>query len=175
MKPSKYFTLSLVFTLACAITSTAQSGIKIETEYDRFEDTTTVAFRYIRINGAGFDGLTFNAGFQCQGSTSFCQPAAVALVFVIINKGESYRQPAKLTVLADGERFPIGYMKNIGVEDMRPRLNITITSLSILVPRDAFLKIADADKVEMKLDDTIFTLGAEHRLALYSLSLRTKL
>ena len=144
--------------------------VRGEWGYDRSKDETIIAFHYLRVNDTSFDGLLFNAAFKCPGYVRSCQPGEVVLQLIIVNKGESYQSPGWLVVRADGERLFSGIMKNIMVEDMRPQLNITMTTLGILVPRDTFLKMARARKVEMKLDDTPLELSMDHRTALYSLS-----
>jgi hypothetical protein len=167
----KHLTLAIAFVLVCAASSIAQQTFKIDTKYDRFEDQTSISLQPMKISGGLYDGINIGITFVCLGDVRSCQPEKVFFGFIVVLKGTIYDLPANLIVLADGERFPLGNMSNFGSAEVPPRgWNIIATTLGVVIPRETFLKIARAKKVEMKLDDTELELNMEHRTAVYSLS-----
>lgn len=144
---------------------------KIEWKSDRFENQTLVQLDFMQITGGKFDGIHMNAAFICPGLwVRSCKPDNVLLGMLVVLKGAKYDLPGKLTVLADGERLPLGNMRNVGAVNVMPEWDIIGTSLATLISRDTFLKITKAKRVEMKLDYTEFELNSEQHAALYSLS-----
>lgn len=166
----KHLILATNLLLAFGVSSMAQKLGHIEGDYDRFEDKTLVQLDFMQITGGKYEGIHLNAAFKCPGNTQICKTEHFYLGILVVLKRERYDLPANLIVLADGERFPLGKMLRVQTIDMMPGWNIIGTSLLVHIPRDAFLKITAAKKVEMKLDDTEFELNSEHRTALYTFS-----
>ncbi len=160
----KHLTLSAALVLACAVASIAQTP-KIDSEYDRFEDKTNVQLDFMQVTGGKFEGILVNAAYQCLGDVLYCKPERVYLGVLVVLKGYKYDLPADLIVLADGERFSLGKMLNLGTVDMLPGWNIGGTSLLVGMPYETFQKIAKAKKVEMRLDSTEVEFQEAHRSA----------
>lgn len=186
----KHLTLAIAFTLACTIASMAQEQGKLDTgttnnrtpqtskfsrRYDRFEDKTFFQLTGVQVAGGKFDGIFISATCVCPGDVKSCAPETVLLGVLVVLKGATYDMPGNLTVLADGERYPLGQMTRLATADMLPGWNITGTQLATAVPLSTFIKIAAAKKVEMKLDSTEFELGEAHRQALSRFVGRTTL
>ena len=162
----KLLTLSTALALVCSVSSIAQQTPQIDSKYDRFEDKTTVQLDFMQVTGGKFDGIHVNAGYQCKADVLYCKPERVYLGVLVVIKGGRYDLPANLIVLADGERFPLGKMVNLGTIEMTPPgWNIVGTSLLIGMPYETFQKIANSKKVEMKLDETEFELRDSQRSA----------
>jgi hypothetical protein len=109
--------------------------------------------------------------FKCPGDARYCLPDKIGLGLIVIIKGARYDLPGRLTVLADDERFQLGEMTNLGSTEAPPLgWNIIATSFAVTISPADFAKIAKAKKVEMKLDQFEFELGADQKTALYTIS-----
>lgn len=167
----KHFTLAITFVLTCAAASMAQQVVDITTKYDRFENTTMIHLKPMKIIGGLYDGVHLGVSFKCPGDVRFCQPDKIALGFIVVLKGARYDLPGQLTILADDERFRLGEMANLGSTEVPPRgWNIMATTLFTTITPVDFIKIAKAKKIEMKLDQFEFELNSDQKTALYSIS-----
>jgi hypothetical protein len=176
----KHLTLSAALMFACAVASIAQQTSQINTKYDRFEDRTSVILDYMLVTSGkladvyeGKNQIELGAAYQCLGNVKSCKPDRVNLSAIVTTNEHEYRGPARLNVLADGERLSLGNMKNLGKAGEQPALSLFNTVLLIDMPYETFVKFAKANKVEMKLDDTEFELNKEQRSAFSDFALLT--
>ena len=167
----KHLTLAVALLLACAASSMAQQAADITTKYDRFENTTLIQLKPMKITGGLYDGVQLGVAFKCLGDAKSCLPDKVGLGLIVVMKGAKYDLPGRLTVLADDERFQLGEMTNLGSTEVPPLgWNIIATSLVTTISPTDFAKVAKAKKIEMKLDQFEFELNADQKTALYSIS-----
>lgn len=166
----KHLILSAIIMLACAVGSMAQKVGNIEAKYDRFDNTTLVQLDFMKVTGKDIEGIYINAAFKCQGEVKICRPEKIYMGLSVLLEGARYDLSANLTVLADGERFPLGNMLRVQTENVFPERNMISTLFIVAIPRNDFLKIAKSKKVEMQLDTTEFELTLAQRSALYGLS-----
>src|SRR5258708_29942849 len=151
----------------------AKNDWEISTQYDPNGDRTVVMLEPMLVyEGEGIcrDGLRFLAEFSYAGRKPQ-RPEAIALGF--------FTDPLSgiagnlLTAIADDERLPLGKMtlKHDAFHQWPGCRNLYDTT-GVLVPRETFLKIVRARKVEVRANDRVLHLTEKHFAALSELASR---
>ena len=171
MRPARTL-LALTTILACLSSARAQS---LRTNYDRFEDVTTVTTDVIRIKTLEqnerregklvlvrpempFFEFSMMAMYKFSGKQKPERPAWFILGAVTKSRNWVFHGDADLYAIADGERLKVGRMSHSGVvENFLSVVSVKETLLGF-APAETFLKTANAKKVEMRLGRFEFEL-----------------
>jgi len=169
----KQLTLSIMFALSCALTSMAQEPSHVDRKYDRFKDKTSLVLDYMLVANGTFEQIykgqpmiQLSAVYQCPGDVQTCKPEQVYLTMLVTTNEHEYKLPGRLIILADGKRYPLGIMQNLGKAGEAPTFALFSIVLMVEVPYQTFVDVVTSKKVEMQLDDTEFELSKEHTSAL---------
>ena len=188
--------LCVFLTLAaalCAPSAAGQSapspdhGGKIESNYDGFARETVVALRRMTVTCEGVRGLqstvkgvcvSLQAALHCPGKQlDYVRHATLRLTFE--TKDWDSRHPLNqrdLSAVADGETLRLGRMTLVSnavsegwfAEDAKEVLEVS-------VPYELFLKLAQAEHVELSVGRTTFALRDKNVAALRDLNNRVRL
>ncbi|HEX7175413.1 MAG TPA: hypothetical protein VF240_09155 [Pyrinomonadaceae bacterium] len=161
-------------------------GGKIEMKYDGFNLETVVALRKMQVtcgSGKGFKDISKDVcvslavWLHCPGQQlDFVRRARVQLIFEA-EEWDRRHTPAErgLVVVADGETLRLGSMSLVSNEVGSGLLvDKSKEVLEISIPYDAFVKIARADSVEMRVGADAFPLRDKNVAALRDLNSRVK-
>jgi hypothetical protein len=127
----KHTTTLLVLLLSTA--SFAQTYNNIETEYDKFKDTTSVT-----LESRIFTDLSFYLSSSFDGKNRTSMPKTVSAFFISLNKYDEYFTSYSCIFLADDKRIRLDAKKYIENE---------ISSFSLNT--EDLKKIANSKKVEV--------------------------
>ena len=162
-------------------------GGKIESNYDGFNHETVVALKRMSVTCEAVRGLqsalkgvcvSLQASLHCPGKQlDHVRRATIRLTFEA--KNWDARHPTnerELSAVADGETVRLGRMKLVsqGVsegwfdEDAKETLEVSI-------PYESFLKLAQAEYVELSVGKTTFPMRDKNLAALRDLNNRVKL
>ena len=164
---------------------TPEHGGVIESKYDGFNSETVVTLKKMKVSCGGksikntLKGscVSLVASLHCPGSQlNYVRYAKLQLVFE--TKDWDKRHPLgerDLVAIADGERVKLGTMKLVNqdidsvqfVDFMRELLEVSVTY-------QQFMKLAQAQSVEMQVGKTQFELRDKNLLALKDLNNRVK-
>lgn len=145
---------------------TFKHKFKIVSKFDKFQDMTNYFLEPMPVA----NGISVGGGFFHKGK-ELTEPVILAL-FSVTSESEGWRfldgRSRNLTFLVDGESLKLGeMMRNGDVE------NGGVTEyLNFPIPTDKFLKIVNADKVEVQVGTTEFALKESHLEALRDLASR---
>jgi hypothetical protein len=149
-----------VLFVSCAAAAQAQEtqGQSVKVNYDAQKDITQITLNPMILVSRKFEELRLGAMTSYKGKVKV-EPKEVALIFVSlsamdVNKYESTRQ---LTVVADGQRFPLGETQR----SKQAQNGLFIESMAAIVPFDMFLRICRAKDVTMKLGLTTVKLSTQ--------------
>jgi hypothetical protein len=138
--------LSITFLiLIFLVLSSAQTNNKVEIEYDRFKDWTTVSIRLPILSDLS---LKFSDIFDGKKRTS--TPKNVSLYFISSDIEEDYFASSSCIFLVDDQRIDLGYGKYLASRD--------VELLSFSISLENLKKIANAKKVEYQIGRTTLTL-----------------
>ncbi|HZS49023.1 MAG TPA: hypothetical protein VFC63_28390 [Blastocatellia bacterium] len=144
------------------------SDVKIETKYDGAKDTTTVGFEELMVSNTATEKLILSVEGSYSGKTAPKKhPDDVVLILSCLNRnGYKYPKAMVLLITADGKQLPSVLMLNFD----RQRLDEDyLETLGTRMKYDTFFATAQAKKVEMKLNDTVFSLNEQHIKKLHDL------
>lgn len=148
----------------------AETG-KIETSYDRIKKLTTVALIPMQVYGEplfssqyiGSDQASFSASFTHLGRTLRAQPKRVLFSLTSTSQDWKYSDFRKLSALVDGRRLNLGPMEHVPSFTVRASTNgnsddYISQGIDISVPYRTFLRIANGEKVRIRMGPREFEL-----------------
>jgi hypothetical protein len=165
----------------------SEHGGKIESTYDGFAHETVVALRRMSVTCEAVRGLqstlkgvcvSIQASLHCPGKQlDYVRRATVRLTFE--SKNWDSRHPAaerELSAVADGETVRLGRMSLVsqGVSESWFAED-TKETLEVVVPYEAFLKLALSARVELSVGKTTFPMRDKNVAALRDLNNRVDL
>lgn len=160
------FTLKIaVFLMAFHGLVLAEESANITSEYDKFEDKTTVKLKDMPVG----DRLQVQAYFTYEGDAIKGNPQKVNLIFISQRNRAGYADSNPLIfILDDKDRVNIG---NIGrTSSVMTGYSVTVLELmQASIPIKTFIKMANSQKIEGKLFDTVFSFNESQINALRSL------
>ena len=145
----------LGFSLVCGSVSTSVAqeakDKSIHTEYNAENDVSQLTLNPIIIASRKFEELRLGAVAAYKGKVK-TRPEAVALVFLSLSKSDvdKYEAARKLTIVADGQRFPFGEAQR----SKQTTNGLFIETLTISIPIDVFLRVFRSKEVSLKLGIT---------------------
>ncbi|HEY6121501.1 MAG TPA: hypothetical protein VIV66_16190 [Pyrinomonadaceae bacterium] len=152
----KYFilsalTLSPVGSLQARSFAQEPKDKLIHTEYNAENDVSQLTLNPIIIASRKFEELRLGAVAAYKGKVK-TRPEAVALVFLSLSKSDvdKYEAARKLTIVADGQRFPFGEAQR----SKQATNGLFIETLTISIPIDVFLRVFRSKEVSLKLGFT---------------------
>jgi hypothetical protein len=179
--------------LTCAVTILAQDSqqlipskrkfkhnTKIESKYDRSKDQTMVYIdpyhdssgpvRYFDL----LENVILTAGFRYPGKTLTSIPEVIELGVITNSRlGWFFGGSRDLVVIADRKEVFTGPLNMVSKN--RPNGATYVEILSLALPTDVFLKIANSNAVEMRAGPQVqFKLATEHLEAFRDLASRMK-
>ena len=175
MRTTAYLLLSSLF-FSCAINIAAQDSSpltkqrvklkhksRIGFKYDKFKDQTTVRVGPYFMTGGMEYAMTNSqfemiAAFSVPGQKLVKPVGSVTLAFESKSKEWKFLNERNLYALVNGERLNLGE----AVRDSDVRRGGVSEFLSVSVPYETFIKIANGKTVEMKLGEKEFKLKDEH-------------
>ena len=155
----------LVLIVSCTSTGTFQKH-GVQTEYDRFEDSTTISANSAMVYTASLPmhQIQVSAFASCSGE-EVCEPNRIRMNFSSISSGWMFLNLYPITFLIDGEaiRFEeddINAIRNtLGGDNVSESLYFSINS-------QLFNKIAFSEKVEVKIGIVDFEMTHARRESL---------
>lgn len=129
----------------------------IKVEYNAQNDVTQITLNPIIIASRKLEELRLGTVAAYKGKVK-TRPEAVALVFLSLSKSDvdKYESARKLTIVADGQRYPLGEaQRSKQVEN-----GLYIETLTISVPIDDFVRIFRSKDVSLKLGVTQVELSS---------------
>lgn len=154
---------------------------RISIKYEKSTDETVVQLNPILVSDEEYfasaylltvHNLFMQAYFTYPGKTPSA-PASVIMSFVSLKHGERfYQKDRNLSFTVDGALLEIGEAQVIQFQAMGD--NVLKEVLSIAVPYDNFMRLANAKKIKMKLGKTEWDLKKKHLKALSELASRTQ-
>jgi hypothetical protein len=165
------------FSMAQSAAPSPQSKdkINIKKRYNKSKQITTIQTETIRIHGPRIStgnarvnnfGLSMMASYSYPGTTPV-RPESVTLTFMSTELSEAFDHKRDLIITADGEVFRLGKMDywrlpvHIGIVEER---------LSLAIPSDVFMRIANAKNAHAQLGEDSFNLREKHLKNLWSLA-----
>ncbi len=152
----KYFiltalTLSWVFSLDGRSLAQEPKDKLIHLEYNAEKDVSQLTLNPIVIASRKLEELRLGAVAAYKGKAK-TRPEAVALVFLSLSKSDvdKYEAARKLTIVADGLRFPLGEAQR----SKQAANGLFIETLTISIPIDVFVQIFRSKEVSLKLGIT---------------------
>lgn len=151
-----------ILLLTLVLLTPAQDG-KLQIKYERIEDRTNVSTPAKWIKGTT---LSIQAYLNHSGKSLESPAEAVGLVFYSSSSNWKYLSAAdsRLFVLTDKERFSLDIpsRKSEITSSRRPYSRVGVSERLIFkLTLENLKRITQASKVEMKLGDQTFTLGAD--------------
>ena len=161
-------------------------GGKIEAKYDGFNFETVVTLKKMNVTCGGMKGfkdarmdtcIHISVSLHCPGrQLDFVRRATLRVVFEA-DDWDARHPPEKrdLTVVADGETIKLGRMKLVsqqvddGILDEKSK-----ETLEASLAYQTFLKITQAEYVDVRVGDDAFTLRDKNVAALRDLNNRVK-
>ena len=150
-------------TPATGIPQSPPAAVVIEREYDRFRDRTDVTMKPVYITGGAGGGLYLLLNTWYTGTRPPARPAK--FLFVLMAASTTRVEPLDTTLLAlvDGARLSLGQLQLVAETHAAP---IWTLSYGVEMNHRMLMKIAGAQRVEMRLDNLEFALEAQHRRAM---------
>lgn len=132
--------------------------LKVEEKYDKFKNESKI---FLSMNVPVAGDSTFNLYFSDSSKGAAYTPSGY-LTFGLMSDKANWLSSIydSVYLLADDERFEFNAKM------------VSAATRFVLLPREAFLKIANAKKVEVKFGITEFTLNANQLVALKELAKR---
>lgn len=135
---------------------------KIKVTYNKFNDVIEVTTPNMPYIGPPrhLTGLSLLVDVIYDGKAQTGQPKFIGWHIISASMKPEYTLNRSLIVIADGQRYNLGemYLKNSSVHG-----GYVLENLVIVIPNDTFLKIANAQKIEMqvgykefKMDENIY-------------------
>ncbi|SRR5229473_8316044 len=130
---------------------------EIKNKYDRFDDTTTVSLSFLQLNENSEQTLYLGLVNVYKGASPRQLPEKIAFSLMSASTVD-YQLAARssLRAIADGERVDLGNPTLINTQRI-DALFVQVTSVVVDYP--SFKKIVNAKHVEMRLDNTEFSLS----------------
>lgn len=158
---------------------------KIETSYDRIKKLTTVSIIPMQVYGEplsssryiGSDQANFSASFTHLGRTLRAHPKRVLFSLTSTSQDWKYSDFRKLSALVDGRRINLGPMEHVPSFTVRASANANSDDyisqgIDISVPYKTFLRIANGERVRIRMGPREFKLTKNHLEALRDLAVR---
>lgn len=190
------FILTLAIVMGCATFQLGQDAhqtqqrivahnAQIETSYDQIKKLTTVSLIPMQVYGkalissqyVGRDQASFSASFTHVGRTLRAQPKRVLFSLTSTSHDWKYSDFRKLSALVDGRRLNLGPMEHVPSFTVRASANANSDDyisqgIDISVPYKTFLRIANGEKVRIRMGPREFNLTKNHLEALRDLAVR---
>lgn len=161
-----------------AFSTVVDHGGRIESKYDGFSHETIITLKKMKVTCDGTKGnfkdacVSLTASLHCPGiQLDYVRYARIQLIFQ--SKDWDQRHPVEqrdLSVVADGETLRLGRM---GLLSQSTDVMMTEV-LEATVPYKTFLKITNAQVVEMQVGKSKFELRSNNLMALRDLNNRVK-
>lgn len=141
---------------------------EIETNYDAAKNETTVGFQQLVVADSPAERLYLSVEGTYATRTPKNHPDDIIFIISALSPN-SYRYPntMSLNINADGKQLPQVLMLNL---DKRRAETSYLETIGTRMKYDIFLKIAQAKKVEMRLNETSITLTPQHLQKMRELS-----
>ena len=190
------FILTLAIVMGCATFQFGQDvnqppqrivahDAQIETSYDRIKKLTRVSLIPMQVYGEplsssqyiGSDQANFSASFTHLGRTLRVQPKRVLFSLTSTSQDWKYSDFRKLSALVDGLSLNLGPMEHVPSFTVSASANADSDDyisqgIDISVPYKTFLRIANGEKVQLRMGPREFALTKNHLEALRDLAAR---
>lgn len=143
----------------------------IEVKYDRFKDHTLATLRGVKLKATMLlEDIDMSLLYIMPGTTAK-PPGIVSLTLTVVTRGSwQFLSCHSLSLLTDGRRVDIPAAKHTGTVGS----GYVIERISVIVPIEAFLQIANSSKVEGQLCSNEFTIEGPKLMAVRDFSSRMK-
>lgn len=135
---------------------------EIQTEYDRFKDTTYVRLRYLNVSTGLTERISIVATYSYKGTTPSV-PENINLGFFSYSKEWRFLRDRGFIVIADGERLDFGQAERVSSDIHRGSVS---ELLAVSMPLEAFLKVVNASSLQIRLGYYELPLAPDHYEAL---------
>jgi flagellar basal body-associated protein FliL len=142
-----------------------RSSDLVETEYDRFEDTTAVSLNlddqvYVNLNDYDDTEIVLGALFVYDGRTVVEPEHSIALIFHSVSEEWQFLEYRDLIIMADGNRMRLGEM-DLSDTVIGDGGDYVIEALYKDMSRETFMDIAFANNVEVQLGIKEFRINPQ--------------
>ena len=194
MKHHLRFIMTLAIISACATLEVAQDAGamlqsapngKVETSYDQVKEITTVRLSPMQVYGeplassqyVGGDEANFNASFSYSGQTLRAQPKQILFSLTSTSQNWKYTDFPKLSALVDGKLLNLGPLEQLPSFSVNPSANTNADDyisqgITVSLTYKTFLRIANGNKVQIRMGPRQFDLVGNHLEALRYLATR---
>ena len=156
---------SVLGTAQSAASSKGQDKVNVYRNYDKSKQLTTTQTETMLIHGPHLhsggrfqtgSGLTMRAFYSYPGETPV-KPESVTLWFFSSENFDAFKDERDLTIKADDEVFRLGKMDYGHPPDRHSHFE----SLSMSIPAEVFIRIANAKNVQVRLGEDEFDLNKQ--------------
>jgi hypothetical protein len=194
MKHHLRLIMTLAIISACATLEVAQAAGamlqsapngKVETSYDQVKEITTVRLNPMQVYGeplassqyVGGDEASFDASFSYSGQTLRAQPKRILFSLTSTSQNWKYTDFPKLTALVDGKLLNLGPLEQLPSFSVNPSANTNSDDyisqgITVSLTYKTFLRIANGNKVQIRMGPRQFDLVGNHLEALRYLATR---
>ena len=188
MKHHLRFIMTLAIISACATLEVAQDAGamlqsapigKVETSYDQVKEITTVRLNPMQVYGeplassqyVGGDEASFDASFSYSGQTLRAQPKRILFSLTSTSQNWKYTDFPKLSALVDGKLLNLGPLEQLPSFSVNASANTNSDDyisqgITVSLTYKTFLRIANGNKVQIRMGPRQFDLVANHLEAL---------
>jgi hypothetical protein len=169
---------------AGAVLQSAPNG-KVETSYDQVKEITTVRLNPMQVYGeplassqyVGGDEASFDASFSYSGQTLRAPPKRILFSLTSTSQNWKYTDFPKLTALVDGKLLNLGPLEQLPSFSVNPSANTNSDDyisqgITVSLTYKTFLRIANGNKVQIRMGPRQFDLVGNHLEALRLLATR---
>jgi hypothetical protein len=163
---------------AGAVLQSAPNG-KVETSYDQVKEITTVRLNPMQVYGeplassqyVGGDEASFDASFSYSGQTLRAPPKRILFSLTSTSQNWKYTDFPKLTALVDGKLLNLGPLEQLPSFSVNPSANTNSDDyisqgITVSLTYKTFLRIANGNKVQIRMGPRQFDLVGNHLEAL---------
>jgi hypothetical protein len=156
---------------------------EIETSYDEHKDVTTVRLSPMQVYGEpiassnyiGRDEAQFYASFTYSGRTLKVPPDRVLISLISSSEDWKYTDFRKPLAFVDGKRLKLGPLEHLPSFTVNAPASLTSDDyikqeIAISVPYKTFLRVANGNKVQIRMGPREFKLEKSHLESLRGLA-----